>query len=58
MLGLYGIALLKELGINQVYCSGRQTLREPLIQEFGAIPMINREFELSTFLGINQCWLE
>ena len=58
MLGLYGIALLKELGINQVYCSGRQALREPLIQEFGAIPMINREFELSNFGGFNQFGLE
>ena len=41
MLGLYGIALLKQLGISQVYCCGHQEARREIIKSFGAIPIIN-----------------
>lgn len=39
MLGLYGCALLKELNIRRIYCSGNKTIRSDLIKGFGAIPI-------------------
>jgi threonine dehydrogenase-like Zn-dependent dehydrogenase len=39
MLGLYGCALLKELGFSTVYCSGLKSNRSVLIEEFGAYPL-------------------
>jgi hypothetical protein len=41
MLGMYGIALLKEIGFKEVYCSYKQNSREDLIKEFGAIPIFD-----------------
>lgn len=42
MLGLYGCALFRELGFNQIYCSGHHdTDRSRLIEKFGAIPIKN-----------------
>jgi hypothetical protein len=42
MLGLYGCALFKELGFEEVYCSGHQeSNRAALIKKFGAIPLID-----------------
>lgn len=39
MLGLYGCALLNELGFNKVYCSGNKKVRDDLIRSFGGIPI-------------------
>ncbi len=39
MLGLYGCALLRELGFSKVYCSGVRSHRSALISQFGAIPV-------------------
>ena len=39
MLGLYGCAILKELGFEEVYCTGHQENRRSLIERFGAIPV-------------------
>ena len=44
MLGLYGCALFKELGINRVYCAGNKRARHDLIKNFGAIPIKDRKF--------------
>ena len=42
MLGLYGCALLKEMGFKTVYCSGHhQSTRAELVKKFGAIPIQN-----------------
>ena len=40
MLGLYGCALLKEMGFKEIYCSGHhESNRDDLIRKFGAIPL-------------------
>jgi D-arabinose 1-dehydrogenase-like Zn-dependent alcohol dehydrogenase len=39
MLGLYGCVLLRELGVEQVFCSGNKEVRSDLIKKFGAIPI-------------------
>ena len=45
MLGLYGCALLKEMGFKTVYCSGYfETTRNELVKKFGAIPIQNGSF--------------
>ena len=41
MLGLYGCALLKELGFNKIFCTGHQKNRHEIIKKFGAIPISN-----------------
>lgn len=41
MLGLYGCALLKELGFSEIYCLTKQPKRHDLIERFGAIPVYN-----------------
>lgn len=52
MLGLYGCALLKELGFEKVYCSGNQKARSDLITKFGAIPLDNGKSLTSVFIRI------
>lgn len=39
MLGLYGCVLLKEIGIERIFCSGSKTVRSEIIERIGAIPI-------------------
>lgn len=43
MLGLYACAMLKELGIERIYCAGNKRARDELIKHFGAIPIKDRK---------------
>lgn len=39
LLGIYGCALLKEMGVSQIYCLEVNESRFELIQKFGALPI-------------------
>jgi threonine dehydrogenase-like Zn-dependent dehydrogenase len=41
MLGLYTIAVLRELGYETIYCSGNRIRRAEFVKRFGAIPIYN-----------------
>ncbi|CAF0709770.1 unnamed protein product [Brachionus calyciflorus] len=58
MLGLYGCALLKELGFEKVYCSGNKKIRDDLVMGFGGIPIIDEVKELENETNKFDCVIE
>jgi threonine dehydrogenase-like Zn-dependent dehydrogenase len=43
MLGLFGCALLNDLGFEKIYCTGHRTNRSSLVNKFGGIPLTSND---------------